>query len=460
MTMTMMNNTNPERIPPPEKTHSESGFYVLFILQFLVVAGGMFADIKTGVFTLLLVLVMTPIILMRCSYAEFDLTRARNGMMIIFAIVGLFYLLQMGNPNNVQEAWNISITHYWLYPLALSLLIPVAIRDLKGIEWLLFIWSVFVLVAVFKGYWQKNHGFNDRERYFLFVLGGYRTHIIWSGIRYFSLFSDAANYGVHSAMAATTFIISAFFVRRFWMKLYFVFVSIAAVYSVGISGTRAAIAVPLAGLLLYAIISRNWKSIFISIISVVAAFCFFYFTTIGDSNSYIRKMRTAFRPTKDASYQVRVENRKKMKTFMANRPFGYGLGLSKGERFSSKESMPHPPDSWLVSVWVETGIVGLVIYLLVHGVLFAWCSWILLFKIMNKRLRGLLAAWLCMNAGFFTAAYANDVMQYPNSIIVYIGFALCFAGPHIDKVMQKEEEERKQKLLDKKNSNKTIGIYE
>lgn len=86
---------------------------------------------------------------------------------------------------------------------------------------------------------------------------------------------------------------------------------------------------------------------------------------------------------------------------MDERPMGYGLGLSKGGRFNPKEQMPYPPDSWLVSVWVESGIIGLTLYLLIHGALFAWCSWILMFKIMNQRLRGLLAAWLCTNAGFY-----------------------------------------------------------
>ena len=217
----------------------------------------------------------------------------------------------------------------------------------------------------------------------------------------------------------------------------------------GISGTRAAMAVPLAGILMYVFVSKNWKNITISIIVIIGAFSFFYFTNIGNSNQYIRKMRTAFRPTEDASYLVRVENRKKMKELMIDRPLGYGIGLSKGERFEPKELMPYPPDSWLVSVWVETGIVGLALYLTVHGVLFAWCSWVLLFKIANKRLRGLLAAWLCMNAGFFVAAYANDVMQYPNSIVVYTGFALCFAGPYIDKVMLEEERQKKER---KKNN--------
>ena len=73
---------------------------------------------------------------------------------------------------------------------------------------------------------------------------------------------------------------------------------------------------------------------------------------------------------------------------MIKKPIGYGIGLSKSGHFNSKEQMPYPPDSWLVSVWVETGIVGLILYLGIHGTLFAWCSWILMFKVRNKKPAG------------------------------------------------------------------------
>ena len=424
---------------------SEPVFYLLFASQLILMLMGMFISVKMGLSTLPIVTVLGVIALGRCSSRSTDWKRGRNLMAGLILIWGLYCLFGIGNSNHVQEAWNIAIPQYFFYPLLCAFLVPLTIRNYKGIEALLLIWSVFVLIATLKGYWQKNHGFNERELYFLYVLGGHRTHFIWSGIRYFSCFSDAANYGVHAAMAATTFGMSAFFVRKKWMKIYFGVITLCALYCIGISGTRAAVGVPLGGILLYVLISKNWKGFVFGAVSLVAIFSFFYFTNIGDSNQYVRKMRSAFRPSKDASYQVRVKNKNNMKALMAVKPIGYGLGLSKGERFQPRELMHYPPDSWLVGVWVETGIIGLVLYLLVHGVLFAWCSWLLMFKVMNKRLRGLLAAWLCMAAGFFVAAYVNDVMQYPNSIIVYTGFALCIAGPYIDPVMQKEEEELKKK---------------
>lgn len=413
-------------------------FYVMFGLQFVVVLASMFVDIKMSVAALGSMILAIVLTLILSTYENVDWKRSQNGMLWLYSIWAGYCILEIANPNAVFEAWGIAGINYFVYPLICAFLAPIALKNAKSVQWLLIIWSVFILIAAFKGYWQKNQGFNSREMEFLYVYGGAKTHLIWSGIRFFSCFTDAANFGVHMALAMTTFGISLFYVRSFWMKAYFAVVVIAATYGMFISGTRAAIAVPFVGLFLFSILSGSKKSRILGFVSLICVVIFFGLTTIGDSNQYIRKMRSAFRPTTDASYQVRVANRGHIRELMANKPFGYGIGLSKGERFNPKERMPYPPDSWLVAIWVETGIVGLVIYLLVNGALFAWCSWILMFKIMSKRLRGLLAAWLCASAGFFVAAYANDVMQYPSTIIIYTSFILCLCGPYMDK-QEKEQ---------------------
>ena len=120
-----------------------------------------------------------------------------------------------------MEAWNINITPYTLIGLICAFIVPIVIRTKKDIELLLIVWSVFVIIFTIKGYWQKSHGFSSKDLYFLFSMGGARTHIIWSGIRYFSCFTDAANYGVHCAMATVVFTISAFFVDSKWKRIYF-----------------------------------------------------------------------------------------------------------------------------------------------------------------------------------------------------------------------------------------------
>ena len=68
----------------------------------------------------------------------------------------------------------------------------------------------------------------------------------------------------------------------------------------------------------------------------ICIYVFFAFTYVGESNYMIRRMRTAFRPNKDASYLVRKQNQKKLAEYLRNRPFGEGLGLGGVEAGDSE----------------------------------------------------------------------------------------------------------------------------
>ncbi|MDR0972718.1 MAG: O-antigen ligase family protein [Prevotellaceae bacterium] len=439
-------------------------FYVLFCSHFLILIASSIADIPLGIITFCFNVFIIVLLMLISVYRNTTWKDSWNGMLLVYAIWGLFCVAELGNPNTVVEAWLLAVTHYVAYPLICAILVPLTIRRYKNVEWLLILWAIFILLAAAKGFYQKTHGFNAREQYFLFVLGGEKTHIIWSGIRYFSFFTDAANYGVHMAMGALAFALSALYVKNIWLKIFFGITVIAGIYGFMISGTRAAMAIPIAGLFYYVFLGKNWRAVGLGVGALLVLFVFFRFTMIGQGNEYIRKMRSAFNPSTDASYQLRVANREQMKLYMATKPFGYGLGLGgKGERFHPKEHIPIPPDSWLINVWMDTGSFGFALYIVLYGVLFAWCSWILMFKLQSKRLRNLLMAWLCTNGGFFVAAYANDVMQYPNMIVLYTGFALCFAGPVIersDRTLQKEieveQEQARIKRLEKEKKKRYI----
>lgn len=56
------------------------------------------------------------------------------------------------------------------------------------------------------------------------------------------------------------------------MKIYFGVITLCALYCIGISGTRAAVGVPLGGILLYVLISKNWKGFVFGAVSLVAIF--------------------------------------------------------------------------------------------------------------------------------------------------------------------------------------------
>lgn len=48
----------------------------------------------------------------------------------------------------------------------------------------------------------------------------------------------------------------------------------------------------------------------------ILIYLFFAHTYIGQSNPMIRRMRTAFHPTEDASFNVRAENKKKLAVYL------------------------------------------------------------------------------------------------------------------------------------------------
>ena len=258
-------------------TNKVTAFHLLLAAQFALIAASMFVNIKIGLFSMVLILLFTTICLIQLGTDERTNWKPGQNIMTYFFIVWLlFYILEILNPNNVMAAWNINLTPYALTPLICAFVVPIVIRTKKDIELLLIIWSIFVLIFTLKGYWQKNHGFSSKDLYFLHVVGGARTHIIWSGIRYFSCFSDAANYGVHAAMSTVTFAIASFFVDSRWKRIYFLFIAFCGIYGMGISGTRSAMGVLMGGMLMITVIAKNWKALLGRILILISIFACCY----------------------------------------------------------------------------------------------------------------------------------------------------------------------------------------
>ena len=167
--------------------------------------------------------------------------------------------------------------------------------------------------------------------------------------------------GANMGAATMFFGIAAFHMRSYLCRIYYLSIAILAIYAMFLSGTRGAMIVPLAGLALYTFVSKQTKTIITSSTLLLLTYVFFALTTIGNSNATIRRMRTAFTPTEDASFNVRKENQKKLASYMKYKPFGEGLGLSgdrAGERISNRFTTSNPTGSLYVKIWVETGAVG------------------------------------------------------------------------------------------------------
>lgn len=128
--------------------------------------------------------------------------------------------------------------------------------------------------------------------------------------------------------------------------------------------------------------------------------------------------------------------KKKLAEYLRERPFGEGLGLGgvEAKRFAERATTLIPHDSTYVKIWMETGIVGLTLYLGLLITALLWACFIIMFKVKHKKLRGILTAMLCGIFGLMISAYGNAFFnQFPTQIIVFTCLTIAINGHRIEK---------------------------
>ncbi|MFR8555244.1 MAG: hypothetical protein ACLVEU_18865 [Bacteroides cellulosilyticus] len=89
------------------------------------------------------------------------------------------------------------------------------------------------------------------------INGGAVTHILNSGIRYFSFFSDAGNFGPHMGIITIVYSIVGFHTRQKWLAWFYRSIALMGLIGLLMSGTRGAIIVPLGGIALYCLLCKS-----------------------------------------------------------------------------------------------------------------------------------------------------------------------------------------------------------
>ena len=333
-----------------------------------------------------------------------------------------------------------------------------------------YVWGALALFASFWVWKQKNIGFTNTENAWLQTRGR-TTHIIQGGtlIRYFSIYSDAANFGIGIASTAVAFIIFGITSKIRKHRIYFLIVGFACAWAMFPSGTRTAIACLMAGFMAYIFLSKSFK-IAIPFTIIFGLFVFFLaFTTIGQGNQQIRRMRSAFNKD-DASVNQRTINQETMRKYMKEAPWGIGLGreysnVPANNKFSLMSTIP--PDSEYVYIWLRTGIIGITTFLILTAIMIAGGCWVVFFKLQSPSLRGIGAGLCCAMISLQLGGYGNQVlMQYPNCLVFYGGLAIVYILPYIENewiAYENEQlaiqEEKKRLKLEKKKQSRVKGIF-
>jgi hypothetical protein len=368
-------------------------------------------------------------------YAEKGSSSRLNSPLVYLLLLWLAYIIfQLANPEaRNREAWFYTargFSFYWLQVTLIALLTTHRLRDLTRF---VRIWISCSVVLALWGFKQQYIGLSGGDKEWMDNFG-YITHMLMGHLRSFSFCSDAGQFGAAMAHITVFVLIQGIEERNTRRKIgYFILMGIFF-WGYAVAGSRGPLLIIMLGIITYVAIRRN-VVIFILIGTLgVIGFGVLKFTFIGQGNYQVQRMRSALDPN-DASLAVRVGNQRAFADYMRSRPFGIGLGMAgdAGKRFGGSSVVTERGvDSWYVKVWVETGIVGLVIHvttlLIILGI-----GYRNVIRLHTPKLKTIMSGLLSGYVGILGASYGNMIIgQFPSSLIIYFTMVCLVICPLLD----------------------------
>lgn len=441
-----------------------AAFWTLFLLNYFIQMKGFPMPLPMSLPNEMLQLLLLGIAIIDYRQTP-HFERALNVMLMALIIWCTFCTIEILNDTcglgiNVS-AWYTGARMMAFQLLYIFLVFTIYISSPEVLLRYLKFWAFLSLFSAIWTWKQIHIGLTPAESSFLYGRGAV-THIIQGGtlIRYFSTFSDAANYGCNAAAASVAFIIFGITSKIKKEKWFFFIIALLVIYNMFASGTRTAIFCMFGGFAVYIILS---KSIKIAVPAVILGTLFFFmlaFTNIGQGNQQIRRMRSAFDKS-DASSKTRDINQATMKKYMVDAPWGIGLGrgndnVPANNKYNIMANIA--PDSEYVFIWLRTGKVGLTIFIITTFIMLCGACFVVLHKLKNKSLIGIGGGLTCAFVSIQLGGYANQVlMQFPNCLIFYGGLSIVYILPYLEPEWIKfedkrfaEQEKKKQLKLEKK----------
>ena len=343
-----------------------------------------------------------------------------------------YLVLEIGNPaGNGPVAWFYAMRGIGFYQILCVPLVFILLRKQKHFHTFLNLLIISSLIGTFWGLKQQIIGLDSAENYWLFDLNHHEEHLLHGVLRVFSFYSDAGAFGASQAMMLLMCGILALGPFPLKKRLWYGLCAVLFLVGFGISGTRGALAVPLAGGIAYLVVNRNFRLLIAGFSAMAIVFCILKYTFLFQGVEQVRRMRTALDP-ENKSLSVRLDNQRIFGQYLANKPFGGGVGTAGfwGARFNPDSLMANTAtDSWYVKIWAETGIFGLAFHLFILGYLLGkGGKTIMLLK--NPKKKSYACALFAAFTGVVFASYGNQVFgQMPTGIIMNFAIPFLFIIP-------------------------------
>ncbi|HNT50843.1 MAG TPA: O-antigen ligase family protein [Cyclobacteriaceae bacterium] len=351
-----------------------------------------------------------------------------------YIITFLFQIFQAFNPNAVSlTAWLVS-----LRGLLLMLIMIVSLElasKAENIKLLFKIWMLIALAAALYGIYQEFIGLPGFEMRWLTADPlRYRLIVIFGNIRKFSFLSDPSSFGVFMAASALGAFAMGFAPVSLAKKLILFGGAFVMSLSMLYSGTRTAYAMLAAGIVLFILLTIRKKATFITAFLLVLGFLAIMFGPFY--NPTINRFRSAFKPSTDASMEVRDVKRIDWQPLIRSHPMGYGINTSgaTGARYAPGQWLAGwDTDSGYLKVGIEQGWIGLTILMVFLGMVMIYGIGNH-FALNSPMLQSLNLAFLVSFFSVTVAAFTQHALLYkPVYILVISTYSVVICIRNLDK---------------------------
>lgn len=369
----------------------------------------------------------------------------KNDLFYLLLIWFIISVLEIINPSGASVmGWLQEIRSAALYPLILIPVVYVLFDSEKDLNRFLKLIIFLSVIAALNGVKQLHIGLSAGEQRFLDD-GGAATHLLFGQLRVFSFYSEAGQFGASMAHICVVCLVLALGPFKWWKRVLLLMAALLLFYGMLISGTRGALFALIVGIFLAIGLSKKFKIILIGGAFAICCLAFLKYTSLGNGNYQVRRLRTALDP-QDASLNVRMNTQRLLTEYMKPKPFGDGLGVigNWGMKYNQDKFISTvQPDSYWVKVWVMYGIVGFIIWFgIMMYILGKCCGIVWQLKDPGLRIKGI--ALTAGFAGILFCSYGNEVINnMPSSVIVYISWVFVFISPRLEREIEARLKEQK-----------------
>ncbi|MEN9597937.1 MAG: hypothetical protein RL596_248 [Bacteroidota bacterium] len=356
-----------------------------------------------------------------------------NSISIIIVIWIVYNLLEVINPSAESRlAWVYTIRSVAVVMLMFYIFLY-NIRTKEFIRFIIKLWLVLSTFGALYGLKQQYIGFFQFEENYLnsdpnianllFIAGQWRK---------FSIFSDPVAFSynmVVSSMLCIGMITGPF---KLWKKIVLGGLAGLFLFAMLHSGTRGAFVLPPVALALLAILKFNKQVMMAALIGGLGMVVLIFMPT---SNPTIYRFQTAFRPSDDASFNVRKINQKRIQPYILTHPMGGGLGATGtwGIRFAPNSFLANfPPDSGYVRVAVEMGWIGLFLICTLMFIILK-TGVVNYYAIRDPELKSYCLSMVLIIFCYHIGNYPQEaIVQFPSNVYFYLVAALIVVTRRID----------------------------